>query len=76
MHEDDRAIIRRAVNRAVEAGIDFDVEHHTVWPDGAIRWMESKRPVFRDSDGKSAQMMGRVIDITERKQTEQMERID
>ena len=52
------------------------MEHHTVWPDGAIRWMESKRPVFRDSDGKSAQMMGRVIDITERKQTEQMERID
>ena len=32
VHEDGGDIIRRAVNRAVEAGIDFDVEHHTVWP--------------------------------------------
>ena len=38
--------------------------------------MESKGRVFRDSDGKLAQMMGTVIDITERKQAEQMERID
>ena len=75
VHEDDRDIIRRSVNRATEAGIDFDVEHRTVWQDGAIRCMESKGRVFRDSDGKSVRLMGTVIDITERKQAEQMERI-
>tara|TARA_Y100000588_G_scaffold202833_1_gene216643 strand:+ start:554 stop:979 length:426 start_codon:yes stop_codon:yes gene_type:complete len=75
VHEDDRDIIRRSVNRATEAGIDFDVEHHRVWPDGSIRCMENKGRVFRDSDGKSVHMMGTVIDITDRKQAEQMEPI-
>jgi|GEM_PF-2337386 PAS domain S-box-containing protein len=76
VHADDRGVIRRAVNRAVEAGIDFDVEHRTLWPDGSIRWMESKGRVLRDSGGKSVHLMGTVMDITERKQAEQMERID
>jgi PAS domain S-box-containing protein len=72
VHPEDREAVRRAVGRAVEAGVDFEVEHRIVRPDGAVRWMASKGQVFRDASGRAVHMLGAVQDITERKRAEEV----
>jgi PAS domain S-box-containing protein len=71
VHPEDRETVSQAVTRAVEEGVDFDVEHRTVWPDGTVRWVENKGRVFRDEAGKSVHLLGTVMDITGRKRAEE-----
>ena len=71
VHPEDREAVRRAVDRAVEEGVDFEVEHRIVRPDGAVRWMANKGRIFRDTSGRAVHMLGAVLDITERKQAEE-----
>ena len=72
VHPEDREAVRRAVGRAVEEGVDFEVEHRIVRPDGTVRWITSKGQVFRDASGRAAHMLGAVLDITERRRAEEM----
>ncbi len=70
VHVDDRELVKQAVTRAAEEGVDFDVEHRVVWPDGSIHWLENKGRVFRDDTGKSLHLIGTVMDITPRKEAQ------
>jgi PAS domain S-box-containing protein len=70
VHEDDRAMVRHAVDSAVESGSDYIVEFRFQHVSGEWRWMEGRgRAVYTD-DGAPRTLYGIGIDITARKRFE------
>lgn len=67
VHADDRASVTAAVRRCIDEGMEYDVEHRVVWPDGGIRWLAETGDVQRDAVGGAARMTGVVRDVTDRK---------
>lgn len=66
VHADDRAQVDLAIRRARATRQPFAVTHRVVWPDGTVRYLESKGVVIFDGEGVAAQAMGTVLDVTER----------
>ena len=66
VHPEDRALVRRAVARAVEEGTDDAIEYRILEPDGRIRWLHVQGRTYRNEAGKPARMVGVATDITER----------
>ncbi|MDP2030872.1 MAG: PAS domain-containing protein [Thiobacillus sp.] len=70
VHPDDRQKVSDAVNACVEHGIEYNIEHRCVWPDGIVHWLLERGDVARDVTGRPLHMLGVVQDITERKLAE------
>jgi PAS domain S-box-containing protein len=75
VHPDDRADMAATYEAALER-LDgtFSVEHRTVAPDGAVRWVLTHGQVVRDEAGPT-KVLGAVLDITERKEAEERRRL-
>lgn len=71
VHPDDRELVTEAVDRCVNEGTEYNIEHRVVWPDGQIRWVQERGDVIRDDNQVPLHMLGVVIDIHERKVVEQ-----
>jgi PAS domain S-box-containing protein len=50
---------------------DYEVEHRMQHKDGSYRWVQSRGMAVRDATGKPVRFTGTVLDITQRKQTEE-----
>ncbi|HUC30159.1 MAG TPA: PAS domain-containing protein, partial [Candidatus Acidoferrum sp.] len=70
VHPDDLDRVRQLSDRAAQNGMDLDVEHRILLPDGAIRYVHAVAHAGRDSSG-NLDYMGVVTDITERKLAEE-----
>ena len=71
IHPEDRSFVQRTLEGALRARSDFHVNCRIIRPDGTIRYIDSfARPVFNDASELS-EYVGTIIDITERKQSEQ-----
>jgi PAS domain S-box-containing protein len=71
IHPEDRQIMVKAVEEALQGGQRYDVEYRVVRPDGEVRLVHSQGDVMRDESGRPRRMFGTAQDITERKQAEQ-----
>lgn len=71
VHPDDQQDVIDAVTDCVEKGIEYNIEHRCVWPDGTERWLLEKGDVSRAEDGTPLHMLGVVQDITERKEAQE-----
>jgi PAS domain S-box-containing protein len=69
IHPDDRTRVIAAVESAEQAGIPFEGEFRTIFPDGRERWVVARGKTV--DEGRGARRMGVVLDITERKQGEE-----
>ncbi|MBV8353341.1 MAG: response regulator [Verrucomicrobia bacterium] len=69
-HPQDRALVRRLIDRIVQNRKDFDFEHRLLMPDGSVKYL---RVVGRPSKEGSGgfEFVGAVTDVTERKQAEE-----
>lgn len=67
IHPDDRAMVQEAITANIEQGVDYNIEHRVVWPDGSTHWMSERGSTVRDETGKALNMLGIVQDITARK---------
>ena len=67
IHPEDRDAVSSAVAACVEQGVEYNIEHRVVWPDGTVRWLHEKGDVVRDDAGTPLNMLGVVQDITESK---------
>ena len=67
VHPDDRALVRNAVNAALESHQPYSVEHRILLPDGSERFVHERGEAAYADDGKPYRMLGTVQDITERK---------
>jgi PAS domain S-box-containing protein len=71
IHPDDRAEVRRTLDRALETDDITEGEWRIVWPDGNIRWLAGRWRMLRNETGKAIRATGVNIDLTERKLAEQ-----
>jgi diguanylate cyclase (GGDEF)-like protein/PAS domain S-box-containing protein len=69
VHPDDRERVRAATDAALASG-EYSLEHRVVRPDGQVRTVLSRARVELDVDRTPLRMVGAVLDITERKETE------
>ena len=66
VHPDDRELVQKAVNAAVNENAHYDIEHRVVQPDGTILYVNEQGTVSRDESGEPIRMLGTVINITQR----------
>src|SRR6202007_3214867 len=69
IHPEDRDLLQQIRDRATQNGMDLDVEHRILLPDGALRYVHAVAHAGRDSSG-NLEYMGVVTDLTERKLAE------
>ncbi|MFA6038805.1 MAG: PAS domain S-box protein [Candidatus Peribacteraceae bacterium] len=73
VHPDDRKAVDDAYTGSLREGRDtYEIEHRIVrHRTGEIRWVYEKCHHSRNADGKIVRSVGMVMDITERKKTEE-----
>ena len=70
VHPDDVDLLKSVLERAGEAGSDFDFEHRLLMPDGSIKHIRSLAHPLKDGDGNE-ESVGAIMDITERRVAEE-----
>ena len=74
VHPEDRKDRQAALDRAIAAGSDFEVEFRTMRPNGGVGWLLT-RGRAELQDGRAVRLAGVSLDITERKQAEEEQRL-
>lgn len=75
VHPDDRARVRTILQHAIARHRDFTSEFRIVRPDGDVRWLRDRGRIVADEQGTPMLATGAVMDITERRQIEEHERL-
>jgi PAS domain S-box-containing protein len=70
IHPEDRDRLQQITDRAMQNGMDLDMEHRIVMADGVIKHVHVVAHAGRDDSG-DLEYMGVVADITERKTAEE-----
>ena len=69
IHAEDQPRMRRAVQRTMTQRAPWQDDYRVVWPDGSVHWLASRGMFLSGAPGF---VVGVVIDITARKQTEEL----
>src|SRR5882672_122068 len=72
-HPDDLGLVATALERAAQDGGVFDYEHRLLMPDGSIRHLHDLAHRVSDGAGND-EVIGAIVDITERKVAEEEQR--
>jgi PAS domain S-box-containing protein len=72
VHPADRAIRDQAVQNAIRAQGAYEIEYRILLPDGNVKWIGGRARCLLGRDGKSTRLLGVSMDITERKQAEEL----
>ena len=76
MHPDDRARLDALRNKTfAERRSEHRSEYRILRPDGEVRWIEGRAFVSYDDDGRAQRMVGVNIDVTERKRSEEHQKL-
>ncbi len=71
LHSDDRAAVEEIWQGVLRDRTPFSAEYRVVWPDGSIRWLAAMGRAASSRSAEAERITGVVLDITERKQTEE-----
>lgn len=71
IHPEDRLTVERTFQTALQQNSPWQVECRVIWPDKSIHWIAVHGNIYRWNGEKPARMLGTVIDISERKGTEE-----
>lgn len=74
VHPDDREAIRARVERLLQPGADsaWNEQFRVLHPEKGVRWMLGIGAVERDAEGRALSFRGVNLDVTERKQGEEV----
>ncbi|MEH1975667.1 MAG: AAA family ATPase [Nostoc sp.] len=70
LHPDDRGLLAQSLSRAINEGVEHNLEYRIIWDDGSIRYAACRGKAFFNEAGIATHMSGVVLDITDRKQSE------
>ncbi len=70
VHADDRARLNAVVQKAVDDGDPFEVDHGVVRPDGEVRTLNCRGRVLSNGDQGRRRVVGTAQDVTERREFE------
>jgi PAS domain S-box-containing protein len=71
IHPEDRARFVEAIDRAVAANSEYDIEIRLLLPDGTVKYIYTVGHPVSDASGHLAQFVGSTTDFTERKLAEE-----
>lgn len=74
IHPDDRQIWQNHMLNAIAQGQSFQIDFRLFRPDGSMRYVSSRGLVHCKQEGQGVRLLGTLMDITERKQTEAAQR--
>ncbi|MDX2230071.1 MAG: PAS domain S-box protein [Leptolyngbyaceae cyanobacterium bins.349] len=75
IHPDDLTQIEMALQMALEHQTPYAEEYRVIHPDGSIHWLLEKGQAIYDASGQPIRMLGVILDITDRKHTEELLRL-
>lgn len=70
VHPADRDRVQQIAAAAIAQQTDYEAEYRLIHPDGSLHWVVSKGRAIQAESGRALRMVGVLIDITDRKQTE------
>ncbi|MEQ9569781.1 MAG: PAS domain-containing protein [Longimicrobiales bacterium] len=70
LHPDDRSLMETTIQRAMETGDPYAVDHRIIRADGAERVLHGRGRVVFGTDGRPVALLGSGQDITDRKREE------
>jgi PAS domain S-box-containing protein len=70
LHPDDRDPFDRAMTAAMSERRGFELDFRIIRPDGSIRFVHSKGQPVLDDAGVAVEVMGVIMDVTDRKRAE------
>jgi PAS domain S-box-containing protein len=71
VHPEDIDRVKQAVATALESHTDFEAEYRVIHPDGSIHWLVGRGRGIYNIAGQPVQMLGVILDISDRKRAEQ-----
>lgn len=71
IHADDRERVEKIIKDALVNDDSYEAEYRLLNDGGEVRWVVARGKILRDENGAATQLPGVVIDITERKNTEE-----
>ncbi|HET6836427.1 MAG TPA: PAS domain S-box protein, partial [Gemmatimonadales bacterium] len=72
IHPDDLPAAEELLERALRERQQFSTEYRVIWPDGSIHWLAViGRGSYSPNVGRPMRMRGILLDMTERKRTEE-----
>src|SRR5215217_8710821 len=72
IHPDDQPAAEELLDRALREHQPFSTEYRVVWPDGSVHWLAViGRGSYSPKAGSPMRMRGILLDMTERKHTEE-----
>ena len=74
VHPDDRQRVSEAMTAARQDRKPYVAEYRIVRSDGAVRWVSARGQFYFARNGKAEQMLGMAVDVTDRRQAEEVQR--
>ena len=71
LHPDERAGVQGRLQDAIRAGRSWQNDCRVIWPDGSVHWLSTLGSCLVE-DGVPYAVLGIVIDVTDRKRSEEM----
>ena len=71
IHPEDRGWVLANTEAAIREGRETDFEYRLIARDGAVRWVRDRGCFIRDEKGEAVCWQGFIIDVTERRRTEE-----
>src|SRR5436305_8401569 len=72
VHPEDRELVFQAVQNSLRTGAEYEAEYRVLLPDGQLRWIAGRGRLEFNGDGQPVRMRGASVDITKRKQAEEL----
>jgi PAS domain S-box-containing protein len=72
LHPEDLEVTKKAISLARTEGRDYEMEFRTILPDQSVRWIMVRGRVLFNDAGRAVSMIGLVLDITSRKEHEEV----
>ena len=72
VHPEDRHVINSKFERCIAEHTPFCYEFRIMWPDGSTRWIACLGRLYCDSQNRPLRLSGVTMDITGRKQSEEL----
>jgi PAS domain S-box-containing protein len=72
VHPSDLEFVKKNMDDAIKGTKEYNIEHRMLRPDGRVVWVHARAELIRGPDGNPKCLLGTVIDISERRQAEEV----
>src|SRR5690606_10931207 len=72
VHAEDRARVATRLGKVISEGGDYYDEFRIVHPNGEVHWLAARGQLVRGPEGEPSRLVGVHLDITERRQAEEL----